>query len=230
MSSMIILPKHFSKYRRIHEYAIGMLKSGTIIKILMVTPVPHRWCSEGKTPGILVETPFRCLTAMPPEESTGAEMLPGYPSLDKGSREEEVRLEPRTFRYREAEQGSKTLICISFTKLNIHPLLERVFLNFSGYSLTVTQMQANATKRLHKFLNSSYFSRDAKRIYEKTYYSHASSVVSTVTLVGRASCSKPKPTFYVFPPRFGISKETNTSSIQQTEIYVEFAKTSLSKL
>ncbi|KAG5441974.1 hypothetical protein CSKR_110765 [Clonorchis sinensis] len=78
-------------------------------------------------------------------------------------------------------QGSKTLICISFTKLNIHLLLERVFLNFPGYSLTVTQMQANATKRLHKFRNRSHFSRDTKRIYEKTYYSHASSVVSTVT-------------------------------------------------
>ncbi|KAG5442484.1 hypothetical protein CSKR_114494 [Clonorchis sinensis] len=81
------------------------------------------------------------------------------------------------------EQGSKTLICISFTKLNIHLLLERVFLNFSGYSLTVTQLQANATKRLHQFRNRSHFSKDAKQIYEKTYYSHASSVVSTVTRV-----------------------------------------------
>ncbi|KAG5441388.1 hypothetical protein CSKR_111737 [Clonorchis sinensis] len=81
------------------------------------------------------------------------------------------------------EQGSETLICISFTKLNIHLLLERVFLNFSGYSLTVAQMQANATKRLHQFRNGSHFSRDAKRIYEKTCYSHASSVVSIVTAV-----------------------------------------------
>ncbi|KAG5447072.1 hypothetical protein CSKR_108920, partial [Clonorchis sinensis] len=81
------------------------------------------------------------------------------------------------------EQGRKTLICISFTKLNIHLLLERVFLNFSGYSLTVTQIQANATKRLHKFRNRSHFSRDAKRIYEKTCYSQASSVASTVTPV-----------------------------------------------
>ncbi|KAG5443964.1 hypothetical protein CSKR_103785 [Clonorchis sinensis] len=81
------------------------------------------------------------------------------------------------------KQGSKTLICISFTKLNIHLLLERVFLNFSGYSLTVTQMQTNVTKRLHRFRDSSHFSRDAKRIYEKTYYSHASSVVSTVAPV-----------------------------------------------
>ncbi|KAG5448222.1 hypothetical protein CSKR_105722 [Clonorchis sinensis] len=90
-------------------------------------------------------------------------------------------------------QGSKTLICISFTKLNIHLLLECVFLNFSEYSLTVTQMQANATKRLHKVRNRSHFSRDAKRIYEKSCYSHASSVVSTVTLVA------PKPTVCLKP-------------------------------
>ncbi|KAG5450233.1 PHOsphatase [Clonorchis sinensis] len=81
------------------------------------------------------------------------------------------------------EQRSKTLICISFTKLHVHLLLERVFLNFSGYSLTVTQIQANATKRLHQFLNTIHFSRDGKLIYEKTCYSHVSSVVSTVTPV-----------------------------------------------
>ncbi|KAG5453845.1 hypothetical protein CSKR_109617 [Clonorchis sinensis] len=78
-------------------------------------------------------------------------------------------------------QGSKTLICILFTKLNIHLLHKRVFLNFPGYSLTLTQVQANGTKRLHKFRNRSHFSRDAKWIYEKTYYSHASSVAPTVT-------------------------------------------------
>ncbi|KAG5453463.1 hypothetical protein CSKR_100524 [Clonorchis sinensis] len=81
----------------------------------------------------------------------------------------------------------QTLICISFTKLNIH--LERAFLNFSGYSLTATQLQTNATKRLRQFRNRSHFSRDAKRIYEKTYYSHASSVVSTVTLVAKSTLS-----------------------------------------
>ncbi|KAG5455245.1 hypothetical protein CSKR_106449 [Clonorchis sinensis] len=42
--------------------------------------------------------PFRCLAAMPPEGSTRAEILPGCPSLDRGSREAEVGLEPRTFR------------------------------------------------------------------------------------------------------------------------------------
>ncbi|KER32984.1 hypothetical protein T265_01071 [Opisthorchis viverrini] len=42
--------------------------------------------------------PFRCLTAMPPEGSTRAGILPGCPSLDRGSREAEVGFEPRTFR------------------------------------------------------------------------------------------------------------------------------------
>ncbi|KAG5452895.1 hypothetical protein CSKR_107440 [Clonorchis sinensis] len=60
-------------------------------------------------------------------------------------------------------QGSKTPVCISFTEL-----LERVFLNFPRYSLTVTQMQANSTNRLHKFRDRPHYSRDAKRIYEKT--------------------------------------------------------------
>ncbi|KAG5454445.1 Heteroproteinous nuclear ribonucleoprotein L, partial [Clonorchis sinensis] len=41
-------------------------------------------------------TPFRCLAAMPPEGSTRAEILPGCPSLDRGSREAEVGFEPRT--------------------------------------------------------------------------------------------------------------------------------------
>ncbi|KER26177.1 hypothetical protein T265_06531 [Opisthorchis viverrini] len=69
-------------------------------------------------------------------------------------------------------------------KLNIHPLFERVFLNFSGYSLTVAQIQANATKRLHKFRNRFYFSRDAKRIYKKTYYSRVSPISSTTVTPG----------------------------------------------
>ncbi|KAG5441686.1 hypothetical protein CSKR_103179 [Clonorchis sinensis] len=43
-------------------------------------------------------TPFRLLTAMPPAESTRAGILPGCPSLDRGSREVEVGFEPRTFR------------------------------------------------------------------------------------------------------------------------------------
>ncbi|KAG5454512.1 hypothetical protein CSKR_111523 [Clonorchis sinensis] len=42
-------------------------------------------------------------------------------------------------------------------------------------------MQANATKRLHQFRNRSHFSRDAKRIYEKTYYSHLISSIRRYT-------------------------------------------------
>ncbi|KAG5450800.1 E3 UFM1-protein ligase 1 [Clonorchis sinensis] len=39
-------------------------------------------------------TPFRCLTAMSPGGSTKAGILPGCPSLDRGSREAEVGFEP----------------------------------------------------------------------------------------------------------------------------------------
>ncbi|KAG5452909.1 hypothetical protein CSKR_107456 [Clonorchis sinensis] len=45
------------------------------------------------------------------------------------SHETPESLEPATS-WLTIEQGSKTLICISFTKLNTHLLLERVFLNF----------------------------------------------------------------------------------------------------
>ncbi|KAG5454301.1 hypothetical protein CSKR_113992, partial [Clonorchis sinensis] len=99
-----------------------------------------------------------------------------YSRYRKGLRCGVVYLRTPTERLQTIEQGSKTLICILFTKLNIHLLLERVFLTFSGYSLTVTQIQTNARKRLYKFRNRTHFPRDAKRIYEKTYYSHASSV------------------------------------------------------
>ncbi|KAG5443916.1 hypothetical protein CSKR_100832 [Clonorchis sinensis] len=43
-------------------------------------------------------TPFRCLAVMPPEGSTRAGILPGCPSLDRGSRDAEVGFKPRTFR------------------------------------------------------------------------------------------------------------------------------------
>ncbi|KAG5441448.1 hypothetical protein CSKR_107645 [Clonorchis sinensis] len=39
-----------------------------------------------------------CLAAMPPVGSTRAGILPGFPSLDRGSREAEIGFEPRTFR------------------------------------------------------------------------------------------------------------------------------------
>ncbi|KAG5442301.1 hypothetical protein CSKR_109882 [Clonorchis sinensis] len=43
-------------------------------------------------------TPSRCLAAMPSEGSMRAGILPGCPSLDRGSREAEVGFQPRTFR------------------------------------------------------------------------------------------------------------------------------------
>ncbi|KAG5454334.1 Trafficking kinesin-binding protein 1, partial [Clonorchis sinensis] len=47
---------------------------------------------------LVVYPPFWCLAAMPPEGSTRAEILPGCPSLDRGSREAEMGFERRTFR------------------------------------------------------------------------------------------------------------------------------------
>ncbi|KAG5448289.1 hypothetical protein CSKR_110460 [Clonorchis sinensis] len=43
-------------------------------------------------------TALRCLTAMPPEGCTRAGILPGCPSLDRGSGDAEFGFEPRTFR------------------------------------------------------------------------------------------------------------------------------------
>ncbi|KER24667.1 hypothetical protein T265_07715 [Opisthorchis viverrini] len=52
---------------------------------------------------------FRCLTVTPPEESTRAGILPGCPSLDRGSREVEVRSEQRTFRIPLGESATTAL-------------------------------------------------------------------------------------------------------------------------
>ncbi|KER31359.1 hypothetical protein T265_02408 [Opisthorchis viverrini] len=52
-------------------------------------------------------------------------------------------------------------------------------------------ISTNDTKRLHKLRNRSHFSRDAKRSYEKTYYSRASPISSvTVTLVVRVAVDR----------------------------------------
>ncbi|KER22850.1 hypothetical protein T265_09126 [Opisthorchis viverrini] len=47
---------------------------------------------------VVFTAPFRCLAAMPPEGCTRVGILPGCPSLDRGSREAEVGFEPWTFR------------------------------------------------------------------------------------------------------------------------------------
>ncbi|KER19439.1 hypothetical protein T265_11791 [Opisthorchis viverrini] len=65
-------------------------------------------------------------------------------------------------------EGSKTLICILLTKLNIRLHLERVFLNFAGYSFNVTQMQENATKPIYNSVIDFSFQKDANRSYAKT--------------------------------------------------------------
>ncbi|KER23086.1 hypothetical protein T265_08940 [Opisthorchis viverrini] len=53
-----------------------------------VLPSSEIHCCHGKNRSAVA--PFRCLTAMPPEGSTRDRILPGCPSLDKGSREAEV--------------------------------------------------------------------------------------------------------------------------------------------
>ncbi|GAA55489.1 hypothetical protein CSKR_114159 [Clonorchis sinensis] len=66
-------------------------------------------------------------------------------------------------------------------QLNIRHLIEPVFLKFLEYSMTITQLQTNGAKQLHKFRDKSHFPIAEKWSYEKTYCSHAPSVVSTDT-------------------------------------------------
>ncbi|KAG5444488.1 hypothetical protein CSKR_101832 [Clonorchis sinensis] len=54
--------------------------------------------------------PFRCPTAMLPEGSTRAGTLPGCPNLDKGGREVEIELEPRTFRPFSSQETQALLV------------------------------------------------------------------------------------------------------------------------
>ncbi|KER23880.1 hypothetical protein T265_08342 [Opisthorchis viverrini] len=66
----------------------------TYSSIGLVKPISQRFT----WPNRYAVAPFRCLTAMPPEGSTRAGMLPGCPSLDREGREAEVGPEPRNFR------------------------------------------------------------------------------------------------------------------------------------
>ncbi|KAG5441352.1 hypothetical protein CSKR_103214 [Clonorchis sinensis] len=83
---------------------------------------------------------------------------------------------------------AESLVCDVFKQLNVLHQTTSCFIWHDIRDIAIhweqnSHMQANATKRLHQFRKRSHFSRDAKRIYEKTYYSHASPVVSTVTRV-----------------------------------------------
>ncbi|KAG5453637.1 hypothetical protein CSKR_111579 [Clonorchis sinensis] len=65
-----------------------------------------------------------------------------------------VYLRTPTEQLQTIEQGNKTLICISFTKLNIHLLLERVLLNVSGYSLTRRKVDLREDILLARLISS----------------------------------------------------------------------------
>ncbi|KER32508.1 hypothetical protein T265_12788, partial [Opisthorchis viverrini] len=66
-----------------------------IIAPLLCRPENVQWLMSPYRSAV---TPFRCLAAMPHEGSTRTGILPGCPSLDRGSREADVGFEPRTFR------------------------------------------------------------------------------------------------------------------------------------
>ncbi|KER21322.1 hypothetical protein T265_10325 [Opisthorchis viverrini] len=83
--------------------------SGGKLRLVFNTLIPSSNCPQKISSGIMrvhhgikinvqLVAPFRCLAAMPPEGSTRAGILPGCPSLDRGSRVAEVGFEPRTFR------------------------------------------------------------------------------------------------------------------------------------
>ncbi|KER31341.1 hypothetical protein T265_02393 [Opisthorchis viverrini] len=79
----------------LHEIGLGDCLHPLIIKrtarsdeIILDNNVSHR----------SAVTSLRCLDTTTLEVSTRAGILPGYPSLDKGSREAAVRFEPRTLR------------------------------------------------------------------------------------------------------------------------------------
>ncbi|KER20313.1 hypothetical protein T265_11120 [Opisthorchis viverrini] len=71
-------------------------------------------------------TPFRCLNAMPPEGSTRAWILPGCPSLNRGSREAEVGFEPRTFWSPVSMDSPKNRIsfCLSLPHLQLDTMAD----------------------------------------------------------------------------------------------------------
>ncbi|KAG5452908.1 hypothetical protein CSKR_107455 [Clonorchis sinensis] len=61
----------------------------------------------------LAVAPFRCLAAMSFKGSTTAGILPGCPSLDRGSREAEVGFEPRTFYLAQAAETPSYVIILA---------------------------------------------------------------------------------------------------------------------
>ncbi|KAG5452742.1 hypothetical protein CSKR_102171 [Clonorchis sinensis] len=82
-------------------FAVGLCYPITIKYFHGVSVDVTRWSFDGQdkmSDNRSAVTPFRCLTAMPPKESTRAGVLPGCPSLDRRSREAEVGFELRTFR------------------------------------------------------------------------------------------------------------------------------------
>ncbi|KER32274.1 hypothetical protein T265_01699 [Opisthorchis viverrini] len=89
MDPGVISPRNLPVYSQIYAFDHVIYSPKECMTCPHIIPARARHCSVA---------PFRCLTAIPPEGDTGAGILPGYPSLDRGSRGAEVGFEPRTFR------------------------------------------------------------------------------------------------------------------------------------
>ncbi|KER33594.1 hypothetical protein T265_00491 [Opisthorchis viverrini] len=82
------------RIRRSPSWKASSTDSTQAFRDLLHTPLPSRATMDNRS----AVTLFRCLAAMPPGGSKRARILPGCPSLVKGSREADVEIEPRTFR------------------------------------------------------------------------------------------------------------------------------------
>ncbi|KER19030.1 hypothetical protein T265_12044 [Opisthorchis viverrini] len=110
--------------------------SSVCLSMIRVGLTPHYYCVarsidlDGRIEEswIKVEhakSSWRSVSVMPPEKSTRAEILSGCPSLELGSRDPEVRFEPRAFRsslrVKKWMRGNLMLVCRKHYKVPTPP-------------------------------------------------------------------------------------------------------------
>ncbi|KER23380.1 LOW QUALITY PROTEIN: hypothetical protein T265_14651, partial [Opisthorchis viverrini] len=95
--------------------------------------------------------PFRCLTAMPPEGSTRARILPGCASLDRGIRVAEVGFEPPTFRSVNSRSNHLGTTIHNMTRLQaiVCSHCDLFFLWFPDILLRVAETASTTHDRFH---------------------------------------------------------------------------------
>ncbi|KAG5453526.1 Potassium voltage-gated channel protein eag [Clonorchis sinensis] len=118
-----------------------------LLKILRQPTTSFTWCSTfsclktsqtGDSAGFQgTVTPIQCLTAMQPGGRTRTGILPGCPSLERGSREAEVGFEPRTF---QPGDSSESLV-YDVLQLNVLHTGRLMFhlVRYSGYRSIFSQ-------------------------------------------------------------------------------------------